>query len=74
MMVGASGVRLLDFGFHFTGEELAILFTGTLVSFIVSVFAIRFLVGYIKKHDFTAFGWYRIALGAVVLLYFGLVA
>ena len=48
--------------------------TGTVVSFIVSLFVLRFLMGYIKKHDFKVFGWYRILLGAVVLMYFGFLA
>ncbi len=72
-MVGASGLKLvkhfMDFGF-FTMNELGILFVGTLVSFIVSVFAIRFLLSYIRKHDFKVFGYYRIVLGIIVLLVF----
>lgn len=74
VMVGASGYKLLKFGFDFTPTELAILFTGLAVAFVVSLLAIRFLMGYIKKHDFKVFGWYRIALGALVLLYFGIIA
>ncbi len=70
VMFGASLLKLVKFGFHFTGTEIAILVTGMLVAFIVSVIAIRFLIGYIKKNDFTAFGWYRIILGAVVIAYF----
>lgn len=73
VMFGASFVKLLKFGFNFTGLELAVLLTGMLVAFFVSVYAIKFLMGYIKKHDFKAFGYYRIALGIIVLLYFGLV-
>lgn len=69
-MVGASGLKLLKFGFSFSAQELAILSTGMVVAFLVSVAAIKFLMGYIKKHDFKAFGWYRIALGALVLIYF----
>ena len=57
-------------GFAFTGMELACLLVGTVVSFIVSLFVLRFLMGYIKKHDFKVFGWYRIVLGIIVLLYF----
>ncbi len=64
----------VKFGFAFTSMELTLLIVGTVVSFIVSLFVLRFLMGYIKKHDFKVFGWYRIALGAVVLLYFGLAA
>ncbi|EOT23389.1 undecaprenyl-diphosphatase UppP [Eubacterium sp. 14-2] len=74
VMFGASLLKLLKFGLTFTSMELGILFTGMIVSFIVSVVVIRFLMGYIKKHDFKVFGWYRIVLGAVVLLYFGVIA
>lgn len=62
----------MKFGFSFTGEELIILLVGMVVAFAVSVAVIRFLMGYIKKHDFKVFGWYRIVLGAAVLLYFTL--
>ena len=65
--------KLVKFGLHFTGMELVILLVGMVVAFIVSVLAIKFLMGYIKKHDFKAFGWYRIVLGIVVLGYFLLV-
>ncbi len=74
VLFGASLLKLLKFGFAFTGMELGILFTGMAVSFVVSIVVIRFLMGYIKRHDFKVFGWYRIVLGAVVLLYFGLIA
>lgn len=74
VMFGASLLKLLKFGFAFTGMELGILFTGMAVSFVVSIVVIRFLMGYIKRHDFKVFGWYRIVLGAVVLLYFGVIA
>ncbi|TCZ80844.1 undecaprenyl-diphosphate phosphatase [Paenibacillus albiflavus] len=73
VMFGASLLKLVKFGFHFTGTELAILLTGMIVSFIVSILAIKFLMGYIKKHDFKAFGYYRIVLGILVLLYFLLI-
>ena len=72
VMLGASLLKLLKFGFSFTGEEFVILVVGMAVAFAVSVAVIRFLMGYIKKHDFKVFGWYRILLGAVVLLYFAL--
>lgn len=72
VMFGASLLKVVKFGFAFTPMELALLFVGMIVSFVVSVFVLRFLMGYIKKHDFKVFGWYRIALGAVVLLYFAL--
>ncbi len=70
VMLGASLLKIVKFGFAFTGNELAILFVGMAVAFAVSVAVIRFLMGYIKKHDFKAFGWYRIVLGVLVLLYF----
>lgn len=69
-MLGASLLKIVKFGFVFTGMELTILFVGMLVAFLVSVIVIRFLMGYIKKHDFKVFGWYRIVLGVIVLLYF----
>lgn len=72
-MFGASILKLLKFGFHFTGAEIVILFVGMAVAFFVSVFVIKFLLSYIKKHDFKVFGWYRIILGCLVLLYFGAV-
>lgn len=70
VMFGASALKLVKFGFHFTGEELLILILGMTVAYVVSILAIKFLMNYIKKHDFKAFGWYRIILGAVVILYF----
>ncbi len=72
VMFGASLLKVVKFGFEFTSLELTLLIIGTVVSFIISLFVLRFLMGYIKKHDFKVFGWYRILLGAVVLLYFGL--
>ncbi|MDE7179387.1 MAG: undecaprenyl-diphosphate phosphatase [Lachnospiraceae bacterium] len=72
VMLGASLLKLLKFGFSFTGEEVVILAVGMVVAFIVSVLVIRFLMGYIKKHDFKVFGWYRIVLGAAVLAWFTL--
>lgn len=72
VMFGASILKVVKFGFSFTGNELLLLLTGTVVSFVVSLFVLRFLMGYIKKHDFKVFGWYRIVLGAIVLLYFAL--
>lgn len=69
-MFGGSAIKLLKFGFVFTSQEIILLLIGTIVAFIVSIWVIKFLMTYIKKHDFTAFGWYRIALGILVLLYF----
>lgn len=70
VMFGASLLKILKFGLVFTGLELAVLLTGMIVAFVVSIISIKFLMGYIKKHDFKAFGWYRIVLGIVVILYF----
>ncbi|MDD6492972.1 MAG: undecaprenyl-diphosphate phosphatase [Firmicutes bacterium] len=72
VMLGASLLKVLKFGFSFTGNELMILLIGMATAFIVSIIVIRFLMGYIKKHDFKVFGWYRIVLGIVVLVYFGI--
>ncbi|MBQ8540132.1 MAG: undecaprenyl-diphosphate phosphatase [Clostridia bacterium] len=70
VMFGASALKLLKFGLGFEKIELAVLVVGMLVAFVVSILAIKFLMGYIKKHDFKAFGWYRIVLGIIVLAYF----
>ena len=71
-MVGASLFKLLKFGFTFETLELCILLVGMIVSFLVSVFVIKFLMTYIKKHDFKVFGWYRIVLGILVIVVFTL--
>lgn len=71
-MAGASLVKLRHFGFDFTGTELGLLLLGCVVSFVVSILAIKFLLKYIQNHDFKAFGYYRIVLGIIVLLYFGI--
>ena len=68
VMFGASLLKLLKFGFSFTTSQLVILIVGMVVAFVISLLVIRFLMGYIKKHDFKVFGWYRIALGALVLI------
>ena len=67
VMLGASLLKMLKFGFSFTSSELIILIVGVLIAFVVSVAAIKFLTGFIKKHSFAVFGWYRIILGAIVL-------
>lgn len=69
-MLGASLLKLVKFGFAFTGMELAILLIGMFVSFVVSILVIKLLMNYIKKHDFKVFGYYRIILGIIVLAYF----
>lgn len=68
VMFGASLLKLIKFGFAFTTAEAAALILGMIAAFVVSIIAIRFLMGYIKKHDFTVFGWYRIVLGILVLV------
>lgn len=69
VMFGASFLKLIKFGFHFTGMEITVLIAGMAVAFFVSIIAIKFLLSYIKKNDFTVFGIYRIILGALVILY-----
>ncbi len=70
VMFGASLLKIVKFGLVFTTHELIILLIGMIVAFIVSILVIQFLMDYIKKHDFKFFGWYRIVLGLIVLLYF----
>ena len=70
VMFGASLLKLIKFGFAFRFIEIFILLFGMLTAFIVSIFVIRFLMSYIKKHDFKVFGYYRIVLGIVVLIFF----
>ena len=67
-MLGASALKILKFGLDFTGAEIAVLIIGMTVAFAVSLFAIKFLMEYVKKHDFKVFGWYRIVLGVLVIL------
>lgn len=67
VMLGASLLKMLKFGFSFTSSELIVLIVGVLTAFVVSVAAIKFLTSFIKKHSFAVFGWYRIILGAIVL-------
>lgn len=73
VMFGLSFLKLLKFGFHFAGQELLILLVGMAVAFLVSLAVIRFLMNYIRKHGFELFGWYRIVLGLIILIYFFLV-
>ncbi len=72
VMFGASLIKIMKFGLSFSSQQLIILITGMFVAFIVSILAIKFLVGYIKRNDFKAFGYYRIALGLVLVAYFAL--
>ncbi|MEF9961517.1 MAG: undecaprenyl-diphosphate phosphatase [Erysipelotrichaceae bacterium] len=74
VMFGLSFIKILKFGLAFSINELMILGLGCIVAFVVSVLVIKFLMSYIKKHDFKIFGWYRIALGIIVLVYFLLIA
>ena len=69
-MLGASALKILKFGLAFSGTEIAVLVVGMVIAFVVSVLSIRFLMNYVKKHDFKVFGWYRIVLGIIVLLVF----
>ena len=74
VMFGASLLKLVKFGLAFTGAEALLLVTGMVSAFVVSMLVISFLMSYIRKHDFKVFGWYRIVLGIVVLLYFYVIA
>lgn len=72
VMFGASGLKMIKFiakGNSFGSTEIMLLSIGSLVAFVVSILAIKFLMGYIKKHDFKVFGWYRIILGTIILIY-----
>ncbi|MCI9131446.1 undecaprenyl-diphosphate phosphatase [Thomasclavelia cocleata] len=70
VMFGASLLKLIKFGLVFTTNEFILLIIGMLVAFLISMLTIKFLMSYIKKHDFKVFGWYRIVLGIIVLVYF----
>lgn len=70
VMFGLSALKIIKFGLAFTNTELVVLLIGMLVAFVVSIVVIKFLMSYIKSHDFKIFGWYRIVLGIIVLIYF----
>ena len=70
VMLGASLLKIVKFGLVFTSDEIVLLLVGMVVAFVVSIVVIKLLLGYIRKHSFTVFGWYRIILGIVVLAYF----
>ena len=70
VMFGASLLKLIKYDGGFSSQEIAVLATGMIVAFVVSIFVIKFLMDYIKKHDFKVFGWYRIILGIILLIYF----
>lgn len=74
IMFGASLLKLVKFGFHFTGAEIFYLILGMIIAFVVSVYSIKFLMGFIKKNSFKVFGYYRIVLGIIVLAYFTVTA
>ncbi|GLB29964.1 undecaprenyl-diphosphatase [Lacrimispora amygdalina] len=74
IMFGVSFLKIIKFGFNFTGAQIFYLILGMVVAFAVSVYAIKFLMGYIRQHDFKFFGYYRIVLGVIVLVYFGITA
>lgn len=74
VMFGASLLKLIKFGFDFTAMQVAVLLVGMVVSFAVSIVAIKFLMSYIRKNDFKVFGYYRIVLGVIVFLFFGIQA
>ena len=73
-MLGASGLKILkyvmDYGLSFTQTEIVTMIVGIVTAFLVSLAAIKFLVGFVRRHSFEAFGWYRIILGVVVIVYF----
>ena len=73
VMFGASFLKMVKFGFHYTGAEILILVVGMVTAFIVSILSIKFLLNYIKTNDFKAFGWYRIVLGIVIIAYLVLI-
>ena len=70
VMFGASLLKIVKFGFDFSGVEIFYLFFGMVVAFLVSVYSIKFLMGYIRRNNFKLFGYYRIVLGVIVLAYF----
>lgn len=74
VMFGASLLKVFHYGLNFTGLEFFYLFAGMVIAFIVSMYSIKFLMGYVKRHDFRFFGYYRIILGIIILIYFGLMA
>jgi len=74
VMFGASLLKIVKYGMNFNGAQIFYLLLGMVIAFVVSVYSIKFLMGYIRQHDFKFFGYYRIVLGGVVLLYFGITA
>ena len=74
VMFGASLLKIVHYGLAFSAMELFFMMAAMVIAFIVSMYSIQFLLGYVKKHDFKFFGYYRIVLGVIVLIYFGLTA
>ena len=74
VMFGASLLKILHYGLAFSAMELFFMAAAMVIAFVVSMYSIQFLLGYVKKHDFKFFGYYRIVLGVIVLIYFGLTA
>lgn len=74
VMFGASLLKIIHYGLAFTGFEFFLLIAGMVIAFVVSMYSIKFLMNYVKRHDFRFFGYYRIILGVIVLIYFGLMA
>lgn len=74
VMFGASLLKIIHYGLAFTGFEFFLLIAGMVIAFVVSMYSIKFLMNYVKRHDFRFFGYYRIILGVIVLIYFGLTA
>jgi undecaprenyl-diphosphatase len=72
-MLGASLLKLIKFGLDFTSDEIIALALGSVTAFVVSLFAVKFLMNYVKRHDFKVFGWYRIILGLLVIIYFTII-
>ena len=70
VMMGASLLKILKFGFVFTSTEIIILVVGMITAFIISFLTVKYLLKYVKKHDFKIFGWYRIVLGLIIIIYF----
>ena len=73
-MFGASLLKIIHYGLAFSAVEIFYLISGMVIAFVVSMYSIRFLMNYVKNHDFRFFGYYRIILGIIVLIYFGLMA
>lgn len=74
VMFGASLLKIIHYGLAFSAAEIFFMLAGMIIAFLVSMYSIKFLLNYVKRHDFRFFGYYRIVLGIIVLIYFGLTA